>query len=150
MHYPTLTVRQTLEFALSCHINNAGYSAPTKEIYKDAVLKMLIRIFGLGRCQDTIVGNELIRGISGGERKRLSIAEQVAAGAEIGIWDGSTKGLDASSALEFVRALKSFTDILKKSAICSFYQTSDSMYRLFDRVMVSYYLHFFYILLNII
>ncbi|KAJ2847299.1 ATP-binding cassette transporter snq2, partial [Coemansia brasiliensis] len=134
-HHPTLTVRQTLDFAIECKMpsqqmlnNRAGY--------KQELLNALLDIFGLRSCADTIVGNAFLRGVSGGERKRVSIAEQVASGASVDIWDGSTRGLDSSSALDYVRSLRITTDVLRKSTVVSIYQASENIYELFDKVMV--------------
>ncbi|KAJ1898592.1 ATP-binding cassette transporter snq2 [Kickxella alabastrina] len=135
MHFPTLTVRKTLEFAIKC-------KTPSRQVlndpegYRRDMLDMLLDMYGLTSCADTIVGNAFLRGISGGERKRVSIAEQVASGASIEVWDGSTKGLDSSSALDYVRSLRINADILQKSIIATIYQASESIYKLFDKVMV--------------
>ncbi|KAJ1642731.1 ATP-binding cassette transporter snq2 [Coemansia asiatica] len=135
MHYPTLTVRKTLDFAITC-------KTPSKQVLDDAaayhrdMLDMLLDIYGLAGCADTIVGNAFLRGVSGGERKRVSIAEQVASGASVEVWDGSTRGLDSSSALDYVRSLRINADVLQKSIVATIYQASESIYRLFDKVMV--------------
>ncbi|KAJ2099259.1 ATP-binding cassette transporter snq2 [Coemansia sp. S100] len=135
MHFPTLTVRKTLEFAIQC-------KTPSRRVlgdpaaYRRDVLGMLLDMYGLAGCADTIVGNAFLRGVSGGERKRVSIAEQVASGASVEVWDGSTKGLDSSSALDYVRSLRINADILQKSVVATIYQASESIYRLFDKVMV--------------
>ncbi|KAJ2173078.1 ATP-binding cassette transporter snq2, partial [Coemansia sp. RSA 560] len=134
-HFPTLSVRKTLEFAIQC-------KTPSSKVLKDRagyrkeVLDMLFDMYGLRGCADTIVGNASLRGVSGGERKRVSIAEQVAAGAAIEVWDGSTRGLDSSSALDYVRSLRINADTLQKAIVASIYQASESIYNLFDKVMV--------------
>lgn len=56
--------------------------------------------------------------------------------APINCWDGSTRGLDAQSALDYVKSLRIMSDTLDKTCIASFYQASDDMYNLFDKVMV--------------
>jgi energy-coupling factor transporter ATP-binding protein EcfA2 len=83
-----------------------------------------------------MVGNAFVRGLSGGERKRLSIAEQMTTRSSINCWDCSTRGLDASSALDYVRSLRILTDIFNKTTIATLYQASDSIFNLFDKVMV--------------
>lgn len=134
-HFPTLTVRKTLEFAIRC-------KTPSRQVlddrpqYRRDVLDMLLDMYGLSSCVDTIVGNAFLRGVSGGERKRVSIAEQVASGASVEVWDGSTKGLDSSSALDYVRSLRINADILQKSIVATIYQASENIYQLFDKVMV--------------
>ncbi|PIA13810.1 hypothetical protein COEREDRAFT_99317 [Coemansia reversa NRRL 1564] len=135
LHFPTLTVRKTLEFAIKC-------KTPSRQVLRDSsafqrdVLQMLYDMYGLGGCADTIVGNAFLRGVSGGERKRVSIAEQVAIGASVEIWDNSTRGLDASSALDYVRSLRINADTLQKAEVATIYQASESIYKLFDKVMV--------------
>ena len=71
VHLPTLTVRQTLEFALQT-------KTPKRAMHKIPVfLEEFGRVFGMTHVMDTLVGNEYIRGISGGQRKRVSILECV-------------------------------------------------------------------------
>jgi ATP-binding cassette subfamily G (WHITE) protein 2 (SNQ2) len=82
------------------------------------------------------VGNEWIRGLSGGERKRLTIAEAMTARAAINCWDCTTRGLDAASALDYTRSLRITSNVLHRTTIASFYQASEDMYALFDKVLV--------------
>ncbi|KAJ2890482.1 ATP-binding cassette transporter snq2, partial [Coemansia aciculifera] len=107
-----------------------------RQAYEREFLDTLLDMYGLTGCADTIVGNAFLRGVSGGERKRVSIAEQVASGAAVDIWDGSTKGLDSSSALDYVRSLRITTDVLHKATVVTIYQASENIYELFDKVMV--------------
>ncbi|KAI8058218.1 ABC-2 type transporter-domain-containing protein [Syncephalis plumigaleata] len=135
IHYPKLTVRNTLEFVCKCRTPEKKVTNSSSEFVREMVDKVC-EIFGLTHCKDTQVGNETIRGVSGGERKRLSIAEQVVTMATIGIWDGSTKGLDASTALDFVRSLRISADTLERTTIGTFYQASENIYNEFDKVLV--------------
>ncbi|KAJ2778276.1 ATP-binding cassette transporter snq2 [Coemansia javaensis] len=135
VHFPTLTVRQTLEFAIQCKIPSTRM-LQDREGYKREFLDTLLDMYGLTGCADTIVGNAFLRGVSGGERKRVSIAEQVVSGASVDIWDGSTRGLDSSSALDYVRSLRITTDMLHKATIVTIFQASENIYDLFDKVMV--------------
>ncbi|KAI8318413.1 hypothetical protein GQ54DRAFT_266942 [Martensiomyces pterosporus] len=135
VHFPTLTVRKTLNFAIQCKTLSKRV-LEDRDAYKRDALVMLMDMYGLTDCADTIVGNAFLRGISGGERKRVSIAEQVASGASVEIWDGSTRGLDSSSALDYIRSLRISADILQKSVIVTIYQASQNIYDLFDKVMV--------------
>ncbi|KAI8318552.1 hypothetical protein GQ54DRAFT_321724 [Martensiomyces pterosporus] len=135
VHFPTLTVRKTLEFAIQCKTPSKRV-LEDREGYQKEFLDTLLDMYGLAGCADTIVGNAFLRGVSGGERKRVSIAEQVASGASIDIWDGSTRGLDSSSALDYVRSLRITTDVLHKSTVVTIYQASENIYELFDKVMV--------------
>ncbi|GME95536.1 unnamed protein product [Ambrosiozyma monospora] len=62
--------------------------------------------YGLSHTYNTKVGNQYIRGVSGGERKRVSLAEVSLCGSNIQCWDNATRGLDSATALEFAKALK--------------------------------------------
>lgn len=94
----------------------------SRKDFRDKFLDVLTKMFGLTRQKETLVGNAFIRGISGGERKRLSIAEQMATRSSVNMWDGSTRGLDASSALDYVKSLRVQTNLLKKATIVTIYQ----------------------------
>ncbi|RKP35305.1 P-loop containing nucleoside triphosphate hydrolase protein [Dimargaris cristalligena] len=134
-HYPTFTVRNTIDFALKMKTPSTRILTNRSQ-RRRAVTDILIKMFGLQRCADTIVGNSMIRGISGGEKKRTSIAEQMATDATITVWDGSTKGLDASSALDYVRSLRIVADLMHRTTAVSLYQASENIYNIFDKVMV--------------
>jgi ATP-binding cassette, subfamily G (WHITE), member 2, PDR len=67
---------------------------------------VVMAIFGLTHTVNTMVGNDFIRGVSGGERKRVSIAEVALSGSPLQCWDNSTRGLDSATALEFVKSLR--------------------------------------------
>ncbi|CAO3587861.1 unnamed protein product [Absidia cylindrospora] len=97
---------------------------------------MLGNMLGLTKQMNTMVGNAFVRGLSGGERKRLSIAEQMTTSSSINCWDCSTRGLDAASALDYVRSLRIMTDIFNKTTIATLYQASNNIYNLFDKVLL--------------
>ncbi|KAK6871843.1 Multidrug resistance protein CDR1 [Candida tropicalis] len=94
--------------------------------------------YGLSHTRNTSVGNDFVRGVSGGERKRVSIAEASLSGANIQCWDNATRGLDAATALEFIRALKTSAAILESTPLIAIYQCSQDAYDLFDNVVVLY------------
>ncbi|KAI9009602.1 ABC-2 type transporter-domain-containing protein [Gaertneriomyces semiglobifer] len=136
VHYPTLTVKQTLHFALRTKTPSARMPEQSRRNFRQKVVYMLTNMFGLTKQINTLVGNEWVRGLSGGERKRMTITEAMTARAAIGCWDCSTRGLDAASALDYTRGLRIMSNTLKKTTFASFYQASDDMYNLFDKVMV--------------
>lgn len=130
VHFPTLTVRQTLEFALE---------SKTPKRYRHDIpryLDMFARVFGISHVLNTLVGNEYIRGVSGGERKRVSIIESFAANSSVVAWDNSTRGLDSASALDYARSLRIMTDTCGKATIVSLYQVSDDVFELMDKVIL--------------
>ena len=115
IHHPTLTVEQTLGFALDVKIPGKLPAGITKEQFKEKVITTLLKMFNIEHTRKTIVGNPFVRGVSGGERKRVSIAEMLVTNASILSWDNSTRGLDASTALDFAKSLRVQTDLYKTS-----------------------------------
>lgn len=91
---------------------------------------------GISHTQDTKVGNEYIRGVSGGERKRVSILECLATQGSVYCWDNSTRGLDASTALSYTQAIRAMTDVFGLASIVTLYQAGNGIYNLFDKVLV--------------
>ncbi|PCH00277.1 CDR ABC transporter [Penicillium occitanis (nom. inval.)] len=138
LHYATLTVKQTLNFALQTRTpgkasRNQGES---RKDYQKTFLSAITKLFWIEHTMDTKVGNELIHGISGGEKKRVSIAEAMITKASTQCWDNSTKGLDASTALEYVQSLRSLTNMAQVSTLVALYQAAESLYKLFDKVVL--------------
>ncbi|CAE6452528.1 unnamed protein product [Rhizoctonia solani] len=137
-HFPSLSVKNTLAVAAKMRTpQNRANNRSRPEFVQNAV-QTLATVLGLRHTFDTPVGDESIRGVSGGEKKRVSIAEMLAGRARIGCWDNSTRGLDSSTALEFVRALRIATDVGNTTTIVTIYQAAESLYRLFDKVCVIY------------
>lgn len=138
IHIATLTVAQTLAFALSTKTPGPQARLPglSRKLYAAEVQDTLLKMLNMVHTKNTLVGNEFVRGVSGGERKRVSIAEMMATGARVQCWDNSTRGLDASTALDFVKCLRIMTDVLGQTTFVTLYQASESIYRLFDKVLI--------------
>ncbi|EFA82003.1 ABC transporter G family protein [Heterostelium album PN500] len=136
IHYPTLTVFETLDFTLKLKTPHQRLPEETKANFRTKIFDLLVSMYGLVNQRNTIVGNEFVRGLSGGERKRMTITEAMVSGSSITCWDSSTRGLDAASALDYAKSLRIMSDTLHKTTIASFYQASDSIYGLFDKVLV--------------
>ncbi|KAI0043049.1 hypothetical protein FA95DRAFT_1631947 [Auriscalpium vulgare] len=138
VHFPTLTVDETLRFAAKMRAPHTRFDNATRSDFITSITGILETVFGLRHVKKTPVGDAAIRGVSGGEKKRVSISEALALRSLITSWDNSTRGLDASTALEFVRALRIGTDIGRLSTIVSIYQAGESLYKLFDKVCIIY------------
>ena len=136
IHHPTLTVAQTLGFALDTKTPGKRPNGMSKADFKDRVIDTLLRMFNIVHTRNTIVGNPFMRGISGGERKRVSIAEMMVTGATICAWDNTSRGLDASTALDYAKSIRIITNIYKTTTFVSLYQASENIYKQFDKVMV--------------
>ena len=144
LHFPHLTVGQTLSFAAHARAPHHRIEDMTRNEYVDTITQVVMSVFGLSHTLNTKVGSEFVRGVSGGERKRVSIAEMFLSRCRIGAWDNSTRGLDAASALKFVRALRLAADMGDSCHAIAAYQASQSMYDLFDKVVLLYEGHEIY------
>ncbi|KNZ76344.1 Brefeldin A resistance protein [Termitomyces sp. J132] len=138
IHIATLTVAQTLAFALSTKTPGPNGRLPgvSKTEFDQEVMDTLLRMLNISHTKQTLVGDEFVRGVSGGERKRVSIAEMMATRARVQCWDNSTRGLDASTALDFVKSLRIMTDVLGQTTFVTLYQAGEGIYDLFNKVLV--------------
>ncbi|KAL4724201.1 ATP-binding cassette transporter snq2 [Fusarium chlamydosporum] len=136
IHHATLTVEQTLGFAIDTKMPKKRPGNMSKEEFKESVITMLLKMFNIEHTRHTIVGDHFVRGVSGGERKRVSIAEGMITNAAVLSWDNSTRGLDASTALDFAKSLRIQTNLYKTTTFVSLYQASENIYNLFDKVLV--------------
>ncbi|KAL7416554.1 putative ATP-binding cassette transporter [Mrakia frigida] len=136
VHLPTLTVGQTLSFALSSKTPGKRLPGVSVKDFRKQVQATLLKMLNIEHTKNTIVGDQFTRGVSGGERKRVSIAEMMAARASVASWDNSTRGLDASTALDYARSLRILTDVFGMTTFVSLYQAGDGIYDQFDKVLV--------------
>ncbi|CAK4030884.1 ABC transporter [Lecanosticta acicola] len=137
LFFPTLTVGQTIDFATRMKVPHRlpeGITDPKE--YQRMSRDFLLRSMGIEHTHETKVGNEFVRGVSGGERKRVSIIETMATRGSVMCWDNSTRGLDASTALEYTRCIRAMTDVLGLSSIVTLYQAGNGIYDLFDKVLL--------------
>ncbi|KAF4509379.1 hypothetical protein G6O67_003555 [Ophiocordyceps sinensis] len=129
-HLPSLSVGQTLDFSL--RTKTKKHERGNIELIIDAFLKM----FAMSHVKHTAVGDEYVRGVSGGERKRVSIAETLATKSTVTCWDNSTRGLDASTALNYAKSLRIMTDVSDRTTLTTLYQAGEGIYELMDKVLV--------------
>ncbi|KAK3349493.1 ABC-2 type transporter-domain-containing protein [Lasiosphaeria hispida] len=137
-HFPQLSVGDTLTFAARARAPRHMPEGISKTAFSNHMRDVVMAMFGIGHTVNTVVGNEYIRGVSGGERKRVTIAEATLSGAPLQCWDNSTRGLDSANALEFVRTVRLQTELFGSTACVSIYQSPQSAYDLFDKAVVLY------------
>ena len=120
---PTLTVAQTLAFALSTKTPGTKGRPPgmSSREYDAQAQEMLLKMLNISHVSDTLIGDEFVRGVSGGERKRVSIAEMMSTRAPVQCWDNPTRGLDASTAFDFVNNLRIMTDVFGQTTFVTLY-----------------------------
>jgi ATP-binding cassette, subfamily G (WHITE), member 2, PDR len=129
VHFPTLTTKETVTVSTRARAPHTLKSQGSLRAYIDNAVSSTLRNLGLEHTLDTKVGSDVIPGISGGERKRLSIAEVLACTSPLQCWDNSTRGLDSVNALQFIRTLRQETRIRNSAALVTLYQTSDDIYQ---------------------
>lgn len=128
VHFPHLTVAQTLAVAAKARAPRNAVAGSSRDAYAKVVRDATVIALGLSHTLDTKIGNDFVLGVSGGERKRASIAEILVGGSLLQCWDNSTRGLDSANALEFVNTLRSSTKATGSVAIMSLYQASQDIY----------------------
>ncbi|KAF0715901.1 Aste57867_3123 [Aphanomyces stellatus] len=150
-HYPTLTVAETFEFAHAC----TGYfadkvaaamskgSPDENDAAQDAVRTMYSHMpeyvmaqLGLSHCANTIVGNAMLRGVSGGERKRVTTGEMKFGGKLVSLLDEISTGLDAASTFDIVRASGRLAKHMEQTIVISLLQPPPEVLDLFDDLLV--------------
>ena len=138
LHYATLTVKRTLRFALQTRTpgKESRLEGESRADYMNEFLRVVTKLFWIEHTLGTKVGDEFIRGVSGGERKRVSIAEAMITRASVQGWDNSSKGLDASTALEYVQSIRVMTNMAQTSTAVSLYQAGENLYSLVDKVLL--------------
>lgn len=138
VHFPQLTVGDTLGFAARARQPRVLPAGINRATFADHLRDVVMAMFGIAHTINTRVGNEYVRGVSGGERKRVTIAEAALSGAPLQCWDNSTRGLDSANAVEFCKTLRLQTELFHSTACVSIYQAPQAAYALFDKTLVIY------------
>ncbi|KAL6327276.1 hypothetical protein AAG906_017833 [Vitis piasezkii] len=162
LHHGEMTVRETLDFSgrclgvgtryellaeLSRREKEAGIK-PDPEI--DAFMKAtamagqetslvtdyVLKILGLDICADIVVGDDMRRGISGGEKKRVTIGEMLVGPAKALFMDEISTGLDSSTTFQIVKFMRQMVHIMEVTMIISLLQPAPETYDLFDAIIL--------------
>ncbi|EME31813.1 ABC transporter, ATP-binding protein isoform 3 [Galdieria sulphuraria] len=128
--FTNLTVRQTLEITARLRLPR---DVPHKQ--KMERVDYILQRLGLLRCQNTIIGDQFRKGISGGERKRTNIADVLLVEPSILILDEPTSGLDSNTALTVVRLLKELASE-GRTVITTIHQPNSMMFAEFDKLLL--------------
>ncbi|KAJ7966134.1 Pleiotropic drug resistance ABC transporter [Quillaja saponaria] len=162
LHIGEMTVRETLAFSARCQGVGTNYEMlaelsrrekegnikpdPDIDIYMKAaalegqetsvITDYIIKILGLEVCADTMVGDEMIRGISGGQKKRVTTGEMLVGPARALFMDEISTGLDSSTTFQIVNSLRQSIHILNGTAVISLLQPAPETYELFDDIIL--------------
>ncbi|RLN54609.1 hypothetical protein BBJ28_00021987, partial [Nothophytophthora sp. Chile5] len=151
-HFPTLTVKETLEFAhkfCGGELSRRGEELLSKGSQKenlealeaakaifDHYPEIIIQQLGLQNCQDTIVGDAMLRGVSGGERKRVTTGEMEFGMKYVTLMDEISTGLDSAATYDIINTQRSVAQTLRKTVVIALLQPSPEVFALFDDVMI--------------
>ncbi|WWD16853.1 hypothetical protein CI109_101285 [Kwoniella shandongensis] len=127
-HLPSLTVRETLTYAAILRLPD---KMPKRQ--KVARAETVLRMLGLKDCADLPVGGALLKGISGGEKRRLSLAVQMINDPAVLVVDEPTSGLDASIALSVMQVLRDIA-ATGRTVIATIHQPRSDIWKLADNV----------------
>ncbi|CAI0412514.1 unnamed protein product [Linum tenue] len=122
----TLTARETLTYSAKLRLPSSIPKEELSDIVEGTIVEM-----GLQDCADTIIGNWHLRGISGGEKKRLSIALEILTKPRLLFLDEPTSGLDSASAFFVIQTLRNIARD-GRTIISSIHQPSSEVFALFD------------------
>ncbi|KAB2069405.1 hypothetical protein ES319_A08G093800v1 [Gossypium barbadense] len=158
LHIGEMTVRETLAFSARCQGVGPRYvlCSPVNDFFfwlsigrdvgrvaaalegqeASVVTDYILKILGLEVCADTMVGDEMIRGISGGQKKRVTTGEMLVGPARALFMDEISTGLDSSTTFQIVNSLRQSIHILNGTALISLLQPSPETYQLFDDVIL--------------
>lgn len=128
----SLTVRETIDFAFRLSPNSANVSGVERRRRVDA----LLQAFGLTRQAETLIGTPIRKGISGGEKRRTSVAAALITNPSILFLDEPTSGLDSAASFSVVSHLRTYARRHGTLIIASIHQPSGNTFQLFDKLLL--------------
>nr|XP_017234537.1 PREDICTED: pleiotropic drug resistance protein 3-like [Daucus carota subsp. sativus]XP_017234538.1 PREDICTED: pleiotropic drug resistance protein 3-like [Daucus carota subsp. sativus] len=162
LHIPEMTVRETLDFSACCQgtgnraeIMNeisrkekeAGvFPDPDIDVFMKAIsvegqketlqTDYILKILGLDTCADVLVGNAMKRGISGGEKKRLTTGEMIVGPSKASFMDEISNGLDSSTTYQITSCLQQLAHITDATILVSLLQPAPETFDIFDDIIL--------------
>ncbi|KAI5083509.1 hypothetical protein GOP47_0003252 [Adiantum capillus-veneris] len=125
-----LTVLETLQYAALLRLPGSLSKAD-----KLCRAMEVISLLGLESCKDTIIGEPFLHGISGGERKRVSVGCEILTDPSLLFLDEPTSGLDSTIALRIVQILHGFSKA-GRSVVTTIHQPSSRLFYMFDKLIL--------------
>ncbi|KAJ9178919.1 hypothetical protein P3X46_010764 [Hevea brasiliensis] len=161
-HIGEMTVRETLAFSARCQGVGHRYEMLTELLRREkesnikpdsdvdvfmkaiatqgqetsVITDYILKILGLEACADIMVGNEMFRGVSGGQRKRVTTGEMLVGPAKALFMDEISTGLDSSTTFQIANSIKQYIKILNGTAVISLLQPAPETYDLFDDIIL--------------
>ncbi|KAJ4714209.1 Pleiotropic drug resistance ABC transporter [Melia azedarach] len=162
VHIAQMTVRETLAFSARCQGVGSRYemllelmrrektaniepdpdidafmkAAATEGQQANVLTNYILKVLGLEVCADTLVGDAMLRGISGGQRKRVTTGEMLVGPAKTLFMDEITSGLDSSTAFQIINLIRQYVHIFNGTTLISLLQPAPETYDLFDDIIL--------------
>ena len=137
IHFPVLTVRETLTFAAqNANASVAEFNDAQLDAMEAERPDRLIHMVGLEEAANTVIGNDLLRGVSGGQKKRVTIGELLITNARVHLLDEVSTGLDSAITFHIFNALRSICLHQRTSVVTALLQPTPETYGLFDEVIL--------------
>ncbi|KAK3018922.1 hypothetical protein RJ639_003519 [Escallonia herrerae] len=162
VHVGEMTVKETLDFSARCQGVGSRYELLTElarrekddgifpepeiDLFMKAtavegvesslITDYTLRILGLDVCRDTIVGDEMIRGISGGQKKRVTTGEMIVGPTKTLFMDEISTGLDSSTTFQIVKCLQQIVHLTEDTILMSLLQPAPETFDLFDDIIL--------------
>ncbi|CBN79954.1 pleiotropic drug resistance transporter [Ectocarpus siliculosus] len=148
-HLPTMTVLETFKFAFDSMsggthgslVAEEGLNDDQKDLisWMDSMrfkVEMITRNLGLFNAKDTIVGDNSVRGVSGGERRRVTLGEMLCGPQTVFLLDSISTGLDSSTTFDIMNTLKSASRSFHSTVVVALLQPPPETYALFDNIIL--------------
>nr|DAD28487.1 TPA_asm: hypothetical protein HUJ06_029955 [Nelumbo nucifera] len=162
-HIAELTVRETLDFAARCQGASEGFAGYLKDLARlekeknirpspeiDAFMKAssvggkkhslstdyILKVLGLDICAETLVGNDMLRGVSGGQRKRVTTGEMIVGPRKTLFMDEISTGLDSSTTYQIVKCIRNFVHQMEGTVLIALLQPAPETFELFDDLIL--------------
>ncbi|CAB4303033.1 unnamed protein product [Prunus armeniaca] len=162
VHMGELTVKETLDFSARCQGVGTRYELlselarrekeagifpePEVDLFMKAtsmggiesslITDYTLRMLGLDMCKDTLVGDQMQRGISGGQRKRVTTGEMIVGPTKTLFMDEISTGLDSSTTHQIVKCLQQIVHITEATILMSLLQPAPETFDLFDDIIL--------------
>ncbi|XP_047340987.1 ABC transporter G family member 35-like [Impatiens glandulifera] len=162
VHVAEMTVKETLDFSARCQGVGSRYEMlselarreksagiiPDAEVdlfmkataiegvKSNLITDYTLRILGLDVCRDTIIGNEMIRGISGGQKKRVTTGEMIVGPTKTLFMDEISTGLDSSTTFQIIKCLQQIVHLTDATILISLLQPAPETFNLFDDIIL--------------
>ncbi|OWZ08658.1 ABC transporter, partial [Phytophthora megakarya] len=152
-HFPSLSVQETLDFAhafceeeVASKHGGSMLSHGTPEQNEAAVLTaealykhypdVIVEQLGLQTCRNTVIGNSMTRGVSGGERRRVTMGEMEFGMKYATFMDGISTGLDSAATYDIVCTQRDIAKKLHKTVVMTLLQPAPEVFELFDNILL--------------